>query len=95
MVGTLPVSGSLTMESLAATLTKYEQDFAQLIALDVDTAAGSKGNLATFKAQDNQLGALAIVASGASSTGTKILSPTVYISGTQTKIDVYRLDLKS
>jgi hypothetical protein len=91
MVGTLPVSGSLTMEGLAATLTKYEQDFAQLTALSVDTAAGSQGNLATFINQDIQLGALAIVASGASSEGTKILSPTVYIESKQTKIDVYRL----
>ncbi len=81
------------MEILAATLTKYEQDFAQLVALDVDTAAGSQGNLATFIAQDNQQGALAIVASGASSAGTKILSPTVYIEGKQTKIDIYRLKL--
>ena len=91
MIGTLPVSGSLTLEVLASTLTKYEQDFAQLTALSVDTAAGSQRNLATFITQDNQLGALAIVASGAASQGTKVLSTTIYISGTQTKVDVYRL----
>jgi hypothetical protein len=93
MVGTIPVSGSLTMEGLAATLTKNEQDFTQLTALGVDTAAGSQGNLATFIAQDNQLGALAVVASKAASHGTKVLSTTVYIGGTKTSIDVYRLSL--
>src|ERR1039457_5651682 len=37
MVGTVPVSGGLTMEVLAATLTRNEQDFAQLTALIVVT----------------------------------------------------------
>jgi hypothetical protein len=95
MVGTIPVPGNLSMEDLADILTRNEQDFTQLTALTIDTAAGSTGNLATFVAQDNQLGILTICASGASSSGTKILSATVYISGTQTKIDVYRLALGS
>jgi hypothetical protein len=79
------------MDGLAAALTRNEQDFSQLTTLTVDPAAGAKGNLATFIAQDNQLGSLSICASGAASQGTKILSTTAYISGAQTKIDVYRL----
>jgi len=83
------------MEGLASTLTKYEQDFAQLTVLDIDPAAGSQGNLATFIMQNNQLGALTIVASGAAkpSNATNVLSATVYISGTKTPVDVYRLAL--
>jgi len=91
MVGTIPAPGNLTMDGLAAALTRNEQDFSQLTTLTVDPAAGAKGNLATFIAQDNQLGSLSICASGAASQGTKILSTTAYISGAQTKIDVYRL----
>ena len=81
------------MDGLAATLTRNEQDFTQLTALTIDPAAGAKGNLATFVAQDNQLGALAIVASGATSQGTKLLSTTVFVSNVKTAIDVYRLSL--
>jgi hypothetical protein len=81
------------MEVLAATLTRNEQDFAQLTALTVDPAAGANRNLATFIAQDNQLGALAICASGAASQGTNVLSATVLISNVKTSVDVYRLPL--
>lgn len=93
MVGTIPVSGGFTMDALAAALIRNEQNFTQLTALGIDPASGATGNLATFIAQDNQLGALSICASGATSEGTKILSTTAYISGKQTKIDVYRLAL--
>jgi hypothetical protein len=95
MVGTIPVAGNLSMDDLAATLTRNEQDFTQLTVLAVDSATGATGNLATFIAQDNQLGALAVVASGATSPGTKVLSATVFVSGVSTAVDVYRLVLGS
>ena len=93
MAGTIPVAGNMSMDNLAATLTRKEQDFEQLTGLSIDPAVGASRNLATFIAQDNQLGALSICASGAASQGTKVLSTTVYISGAQTKVDVYRLSL--
>lgn len=90
MVGTSPVSGDLSMDDLAATLTVEEQSqFEQLTALVIDPNAAR--NLATFITHADLLGELNIVASGAPSAGTKILSPTAYIEGKQTKIDVYRL----
>ncbi len=91
MVGTIPVAGNLSMADLAATLTRNEQAFTRLTTLTVDTRGGSPQNLATFVNDDDQLGKLAIVAKGAASQGTKILSPTVYISGAETDVDVYRL----
>lgn len=90
MAGTVPVAGNLSMQDLAATLTSAEQlQFEQLTALTFDTA--QPRNLATFINQNNQLGMLAIVAKGAASKGTKILSVTAYIGGAKTAIDVYRL----
>jgi len=92
MLGTVPVGGNYSMSDLADLLTAQEQlDQSQVTALTVDTAVGSKGNLVTFISQPNQLGCLAICASEATSSGTKVLSTTAYISGAQTKIDVYRL----
>ncbi|HWG21347.1 MAG TPA: hypothetical protein VG225_12525 [Terracidiphilus sp.] len=92
MAGTIPVDGNLTMEDLAATLTREEQlAFEQLTALTVDPS--QPRNLATFIAQDEQLGMLAICATGAAAQGAKILSTTAYVKQTQTKIDVYRLPL--
>jgi hypothetical protein len=92
MAGTIPADGSLTMDKLAASLTSEEQlGFEQLTALTADTTAVR--NLATFVNQDKRLGMLAIVAAGASSPGTKILSATVYVSGAKTAVDVYRLPL--
>jgi hypothetical protein len=92
MAGTIPADGNLTMDTLAASLTNEEQlGFEQLTALTVDASAA--GNLATFINQSTQLGALSICASGAASAGAKILSTIAYVSGKQTKIDVYRLPL--
>jgi hypothetical protein len=92
MAGTYPVDGNLSMADLAATLTSKEQlEFLELTGLAADGT--QPRNLATFKNQNNQLGSLAIVAKGASSPGTKILSTNAYISGTKTDIDVYRLPL--
>ena len=92
MAGTVPVSGKLTMEHLAATLTRREQTaFEQVTALAIDPAQAR--NLVTTISQDQQLGALSICAKGAPSQGTKVLSTTVYISGQKTDVDLYRLPL--
>lgn len=92
MAGTYPVDGNLSAQDLAATLTSKEQlEFMQLTGLAIDTT--QPRNQATFISQNNQLGKLAIVAKGAASQGLKILSPTVYISGAKTDVDVYRLPL--
>lgn len=92
MVGTVPIPGTYAMGDLANILTSQEQlDRTQVTALTMDTAAGSQGNLVTFIAQPTQLGSLSICATGGASQGTKILSTTIYINGTQTKVDVYRL----
>jgi hypothetical protein len=92
MVGITPVSGDLSMEDLAATLTSDEQmGFQEVTGLAIDPAAPR--NLVTTISQPNAPGPLAIVARGADSAGTKFLSPTVYISGTKTDVDVYRLPL--
>lgn len=89
MAGTVPVSGNLTMENLAATLTRREQlAFEQVTDLAADTA--KIRNLVTTVAQTNQLGPLAICAAGDVQDGTKILSTTAYISGVQQEIDLYR-----
>ena len=90
MAGTIPVSGNLTMENLAATLTRREQTaFEQVTALMIDPT--QVRNLVTTVSQTQQLGALSICAAGATSQGTKVLSATVYISGAKTSIDLYRL----
>jgi hypothetical protein len=93
MVGTIPVKGDMSMNDLAAALTRKEQDFAQLTGLSIDPNPGANRNLATFVSQENQLGALAICGGGELSQGIKVLSTTAYINGAQTKIDVYRLPL--
>jgi len=92
MAGTIPVAGNLTMENLAGTLTSEEQlGFEQLTVLVADKSASR--NLATFINQPAKLGALAICASGTPSAGTKVLSASIYVSGAQTQVDVYRLPL--
>lgn len=90
MAGTVPVSGDLSMADLAATLTRREQlSFEQVTALSIDSTQAR--NLVTTVGQDQMLGTLQICASGASNKGTKVLSTTAYISGKQTRIDLYRL----
>jgi hypothetical protein len=89
MAGTVPVSGDLTMDNLAATLTRREQSaFEQVTALSIDSP--QTRNLVTTVSQPQQLGALSICAAGAANQGTKILSTTAYISGAKTNIDLYR-----
>lgn len=91
MPGTYPVSGTLSMDDLAGTLSSEEQlRLEQLTALTTDS--GQARNLATFIAQPSvTLGLLSICTKGASSPGTKILSTNAYVSGAKTDIDVYRL----
>lgn len=94
MAGTVPVAGNLTMENLAATLTRNEQlAFEQVTALTIDPT--QVRNLVTTVSQPQQLGALSICAAGAAIQGTKVLSTTVYISGAKTNIDLYRLPLET
>lgn len=82
------------MLDLGGYLTEKEQlNFAQLTALVVDPAAGAVRNMATYIDQPAQLGAISIVAKGAASNGTKILSTSAFISGTKTDVDIYRLPL--
>jgi hypothetical protein len=89
MAGTAPVSGNLSMENLAATLTKQEQlGFEQVTGLAIDST--QPRNLVTTISQAAQLGILSICASGTAHAGTKILSTTAYVSGTKTNIDLYR-----
>jgi hypothetical protein len=89
LAGTVPVSGDLTMENLAATLTRREQlAFEQVTTLSIDPTQAR--NLVTTVSQSQQLGALSICAAGATNQGTKVLSTTAYISGAQTNIDLYR-----
>jgi hypothetical protein len=92
MAGTVPVSGKLSIQDLAATLTRREQlDFEQVTALTVDPT--QVRNLVTTVEQQDQLGALVICAAGADQEGTRILSTTAYILGVQTEIDLYRLPI--
>ncbi len=90
MPANVPISGTLTMDNLAASLTAHEQlVFQEVTALTAD--ATQVQNLVTTVSQPNQLGALAICASGANSAGTKLFSTTAYISGAKSAVDVYRL----
>lgn len=92
--GALPVDGNLTSDVLAATLMAKEAlDFVRLTALTAD--AVNTQNLATFTSEPQQLGALTIVDHGAAAEGNCILTVTVFISGAQKQVDVYRLPLSS
>lgn len=80
------------MDGLARDLSRNEDTGTQLTALGIDSNPAIQKNSATFIKNDDLLGPLSIVAGGAASPGgTLVLSTTAYISGTQTKIDVYRL----
>lgn len=80
------------MDGLARELSRNEDTGTQLTALKIDPNPALKRNSATFVKNDDLLGPLAICACGAASPGgAKVLSTTAYISGKQTKIDVYRL----
>jgi hypothetical protein len=90
MPANVPITGTLTMDNLAASLTVHEQlMFQQVTALKVDLI--QVRNLVTTVDQPDQLGALAICAKGAQSAGTKLFSTTAYISGVKSAVDVYRL----
>jgi hypothetical protein len=92
MAETVSITGSLTMEILASTLSAREQRMNELLtALKVDPAGVD--NLADFvdNQQPVQQGLLTICASGAAPKGVKVLSTTAYVSSKKTAIDVYRL----
>ena len=90
MTGTVPVSGQLSMQQLADTLTKYEQlDFQRVTGLVADHA--NSRNLVTFTPESQRLGRIAIFATGNASSGTKFLSAIALISGAETHIDLCRL----
>jgi hypothetical protein len=94
VVGDIPIPGNLSMDDLAATITKQEQlAFTELTALKVDAAPAKKRNMGTFVAQPNQLGEISICAAGAKHQGHKLFSTTAYVLKKATKIDVYRLPL--
>ncbi len=89
MAGTIPVSGTLTMNALADALNRHEQlTFEKVTGLAIDPTQAR--NLITTVAQDQQLGAISIFAAGAPQPGNKILATTAYISGVETLIEIYR-----
>ena len=92
MAGTIPVDGNMTAQALGDALTRHEQTmFEQVTGLTIDTTQAR--NLVTTVSTDASLGVLSVCAAGGESPGTKVLSTTVYISGTQTEVDLYRLPL--
>ncbi len=92
MPGTIPVSGNLSLEDLAATLTSHEQlAFEQVTALSIDPTRVR--NLVTTVAQPQQLGPLALSPSGQPAHGTRLLSTIAYILGTKASVDLLRLPL--
>lgn len=89
MAGTTPVAANLSMDDLAATLTTKEQlDLERVTGLTADTTQAR--NLVATVNDDTDLGPLAICASGAASSGTKLLSTTAYILGSKQAVDLYR-----
>ena len=91
-VGKVPAPGHLSLTDLANELSYQEQvNFTQLTILTSDPATPTQ-NLATYVARTTPNATLAIVATGASSSGTAITSnTTVYISNALTAVDIYRL----
>ncbi len=92
MTGTVPVSGQLSLQQLADTLTKYEQyDFQRVTGLVADHA-GSR-NLVTLTPEPQRLGRIAVASTGSTGSGVKFLSAIVYVSGVETHVDLYRLPI--
>lgn len=90
MAGTYPVDGNLSMADLAAKLTAKERtEFLRLTGLTADSIRIR--NLATFVIESYRQGNVAIVAAGAASRGTLLLSSPIYIGGAKIRVDVYRL----
>ncbi len=93
-VGQVPAPGNLTSSDLANELSFQEQsDFTRLTGLVADSNNVGQ-NLANFTQRTVPITYLAIVPTGTPSTGTAfITNTTVYISGTLTSVDVYRLPI--
>lgn len=91
MAGTVTAPGSLTMQDLSNWLNRLESSFQQVTVLDADPT--EVRNLVTSVSVDAQIGVLSVVPRGAPGVGTKIMSPTIYVSGAKTPVDVYRGDL--
>jgi hypothetical protein len=93
-VGQVPAPGNLSLSDLANELSFQEQvNFTQLTALTFDPTNTSQ-NLATYKVRTAPITNLAIVSTGTNSPGTGITTnATIYVSGTKTAVDVYRLPL--
>ena len=92
MSSTKAVSGDLSMEDLAASLTTYEQlVFEEVKDLKADDATSK--NIVTIVDCPNQLGALFICKAGGASGGNKLFSATAFISDHKMEVDVYRLPL--
>jgi len=93
-VGQVPVPGNLSLSDLANELSYQEAvNFTQLTALTADPTTVSR-NLATYKNRTTPITNLAIVPTDTGSPGTAITAnTTIYVSGTKTAVDVYRLPL--
>lgn len=89
---TKPVSGDLSMENLAASLTTYEQLVFEKVSVLKADATSSK-NILTLEDCPDQLGALFICKAGGASGGNKLFTTTAFISGHKLDVDVYRLPL--
>ena len=91
-VGQVPAPGNLSFDDLANELSYQEQvNFTRLTGLVADSNSADE-NLANFVQRPVPIGCLAIVPTGASSSGTVFISnSTIYISGTKTAVDVCRL----
>lgn len=89
MPGTVPLSGNLTIQGLADKLNRHEQlGREQVTGLVFDP--NKVGNLLTTILQHQQLKPLILRSAGADQPGTKVLSTTVYLSGTKIDVDLYR-----
>jgi hypothetical protein len=93
MAKTVSVSGNLSKEDLAATLTRKEQLGLLELKTLVQSPSSDGTNQAGFENQPNQLGELAVVDAGATSSGSKLFSTKAFILKKLSNIDIYRLPL--
>ena len=90
MAGTVPVSGSLTLQALADLLNRHEQlGMEQVTNLGIDST--QPRNLLTTIDQPAELTPLVLCGQGNQQDGMKILSATVYVQGKKMDVDLYRL----
>jgi hypothetical protein len=91
MPGTYPLDSNFTITQLADTITEFEGwDRSALTVLAADESASK--TMATYTARTQEIGGIAVVSTGADSAGTLLLkNKSVYIQGTLTAVDIYRL----